>query len=256
MLNNHMFCDVTAIVCRRKIIFHMTIAVCSTSVYFHFFSHSYSLSLFIFIVCVCKQSFSQAQVSNISGLRLVEEIAKDLKSMLDIRIRAVKVLRVISLSIFAQIKHQFFTLNEQKIVATTQNLPKAHENKTAYVNYTFRNIRKRDRHQKEIKEAKDRKNKKLEELSQADDYKKKKTPKQIKEAMAEERICYKSDKKSNEEEEDDDGNSADDDDDDDDDDEDPPWLMSFFDEFVDVKSKESGIFLPLVKYKKLYQHVD
>lgn len=55
-----------------KIIWFMT----SSNVFF-FFSSS--------------QSFSQARVVNKSGSKLVDEIAKDLKVMLDVRVNAVKV---------------------------------------------------------------------------------------------------------------------------------------------------------------------
>lgn len=47
-----------------------------------------SSSIFFFF---SSQSFSQARVVNKSGTKLVDEIAKDLKVMVDVRINAVKV---------------------------------------------------------------------------------------------------------------------------------------------------------------------
>ena len=109
-------------------------------------------------------------------------------------------------------------------------MPKVSDNATMYANYTFRNIRKRDKHKKQIDEERDAKNLRLEQMSQEPNYTKKKKP------NFDAQVCIKSDIK------DLDGDGEDDDDDDE--------KISTFSEDVDIKSKEAGVFVPLDVYDK------
>ncbi|KAL7043546.1 hypothetical protein ACKWTF_001566 [Chironomus riparius] len=154
-----------------------------------------------------QESFSQAKVVSKNGKKIVEEIAKDLHSLLHLRIEAVK-----------------------RIALEVQKMPKVSDNATMYANYTFRNIRKRDKHKKQIDEERDARNLRLEQMSQEPNYTKKKKP------NFDAPVCIKSDIK------DLDGDGEDDDDDDE--------KISTFSEDVDIKSKEAGVFVPLDVYDK------
>lgn len=130
----------------------------------------------------------------------------------------------------------------QRLALEVQKLPKVQDNSSYYENYTFTNIRKRDKHKKEIDALREKRNLCLERLSQEANYTKKRKP------NYDARICYKSDVKPVEEEEE--VNECKTDDDDDDDDDDEKEKLSFFNESVNLKSKEAGVFLPLDVYDK------
>ncbi|KAG5676553.1 hypothetical protein PVAND_006378 [Polypedilum vanderplanki] len=158
-----------------------------------------------------QDSFMHAKVVTKNGRKIVEEIAKDLEMMLDIRIKAVK-----------------------KIVQSIQNLPKVHENDTFFTNYTFINIRERDKHGAEILAEKEEENLRKEKASQDPNYKKKRKPNN------DGSICIPSvsvgSSKSNNDDDEEDGDDDD--------------TISFIDEAVNVRSKEAGVFLPLDVYDK------
>ncbi|XP_070489901.1 voltage-dependent calcium channel subunit alpha-2/delta-3-like [Chironomus tepperi] len=154
-----------------------------------------------------QESFSQAKVVSKNGKKIVEEIAKDLHSFLHLRIDAVK-----------------------RIALEVQKIPKIQDNSTMFANYTFRNIRQRDKHKKELDKEKEAKNLRLEQLSQETNYTKKRKP------NFDAPVCIKSDIK------DLDGDGEDDDDD--------KEKISSFSEEVDIKSKEAGVFVPVDVYDK------
>jgi hypothetical protein len=126
----------------------------------------------------------------------------------------------------------------QRIALAYQKIPQIHENKTFFANYTFLNIRKRDKHRKELKAEKDAKNERLEKLSQDPNYKKPRKPNHDAE------ICYKSDAKpaDNDKDDDDDGGG--------DDDEVEFGKLSTIEESVHPRSKEAGVFFPVDVYDK------
>ncbi|CRK93231.1 CLUMA_CG006775, isoform A [Clunio marinus] len=109
-------------------------------------------------------SFSQARIVNKSGTRLVDEIARDLKAMLDVRINAVK-----------------------RIVKVVEDLPKVNENTTDFENYSFVNTRDRDEFREEELRLKRIEDELKERLSQSENYTKKRKPQH--DGM----ICYQSD---------------------------------------------------------------
>ena len=103
-------------------------------------------------------------------------------------------------------------------------------------------MRKRDKHKYEIDLERDERNAWKEKQSQQEGYVKKKKPDYNSDAY---KICYKSTgdvKKAKEEEKD----SNDDDDDDDDEEE----KISTFNETVNMKAKQAGVYLPLDVFDK------
>lgn len=109
------------------------------------------------------------------------------------------------------------------------------------MNYTFINIRTRDKHRSQIIAERDAENDRLEKLSQETNYTKPRKPNHDSE------VCYKSNTPSN-----DDGDGADDDDDEE-------GNISFFSETVNLKSKEAGVYTPIDIYDKgrlMHKNVD
>lgn len=172
------------------------------------------------------QGFSQARIVNKSGTRLVDDIAKDLKSMLEVRINAVKVFAMINTNLKGIIK---ISIIFQRIVKVAEDLPRVHENTTNFENYTFVNTRQRDEWIKELRRLKAIEDARLEKLSQAEDYKKEKQPDHSSE------ICYKS----NNPDDDDDGEDGDD-----------HECLAKFNETINLKSKEASVFLPVDVFDK------
>lgn len=99
-------------------------------------------------------------------------------------------------------------------------------------------MRKRDKHKSEIDKEKEEKNAKKELLSQDPNYTKKKKP------NYDAPICIKSDVKEKEENDENDG------DDDDDDEGGDEEKISTFNETLNMKAKQAGVYLPLDVYDK------
>lgn len=138
---------------------------------------------------------------------MVDEIAKDLKVMLDLRVNALK-----------------------RIVKTAEELPKV-DNTTSFENFTFVNSRPRDEFRKEQLRLKAIEDERLEKLSQDANYTKKRKP------SNDSPICYKS-------------NNPDSEDNDDDEDDKDFGCVSKYNETLELKSRESSIFLPLDIFDK------
>lgn len=119
----------------------------------------------------------------------------------------------------------------QRIIRQAEALPQVDENTTDFTNYTFINVRKRDKFNMEIKAEKEIRDAELEQRSMQPDYKKKRKP-------PEERICYKSDVTSDE-----DSNESDDD---------GPDMGCYgkFDETINTKSQEASVFVPTDVFDK------
>jgi hypothetical protein len=117
----------------------------------------------------------------------------------------------------------------QKITNKAQNLARLSLNDSFFENYTFTNMRHRDKHKSQIDRERDEENAKKEKMSQDPNYKKKKKNYELPR-------CYKAKVTTN--------------DDDDDSDETEHDEISTFNETLNLKVKKSGVFLPVDVYDK------
>lgn len=160
-------------------------------------------------------------MTNKNGTKLVEDIVKDIKTLLDSRMLALKVRAKVPRWNF-EIHIKFYS---QKIVKVTEELPRVFENTTNFENYTFVNTRRRDKFKKELETERAIRNAILEERSNWANHTKKRIP-------PEPLICYKSNKADDNSDEPDFG------------------CYAKFNESINAKSKESSVFFPIDVFDK------